>query len=193
MSDFSLFLGKFLRHGTAIASLRPEQPLAVADDGPEHRLGPRRGHRRARRRTGPITRVLAERARPDCRVVVLERDPDFARLLRERFERPAQLRRHRGGRPRPGRDPRRARDRPGRLRRLGPARPLVPQGPPAQPLPGRQAGARPEGTYNQITEMPWVYWRFYRRFFEEVRFVFEPRNFPRPGPTSAGASKDPEP
>jgi hypothetical protein len=29
--------------------------------------------------------------------------------------------------------------------------------------------------------MPWVYWRLYRRFFDDVRFVFEPRNFPPAG------------
>ena len=39
----------------------------------------------------------------------------------------------------------------------------------------------PEGTYNQITELPWVYWRFYRKFFQDVRFAFEPRNFPPAG------------
>ena len=40
---------------------------------------------------------------------------------------------------------------------------------------------RPEGTYNQITELAWVYWRFYRKFFEQVDFVFEPRNLPPSG------------
>src|SRR3954454_20364882 len=86
MSDFSLFLGKFLRHGTAIASLAPSSPWLArttvrnvdwARAGVVVELGAG---------TGPITRVLAERARPDCRVVVLERDPDFARLLHQRFD-----------------------------------------------------------------------------------------------------------
>ena len=40
---------------------------------------------------------------------------------------------------------------------------------------------KPEGTFNQITELPWVYWRFYRKYFDEVRFVFEPRNLPPAG------------
>ena len=39
----------------------------------------------------------------------------------------------------------------------------------------------PEGTFNQITELPWLYLRFYRKYFEEVRFVFEPRNLPPAG------------
>ncbi len=40
---------------------------------------------------------------------------------------------------------------------------------------------RPEGTFNQITELAWVYWKFYRKFFEHVNFVFEPRNLPPSG------------
>ena len=40
---------------------------------------------------------------------------------------------------------------------------------------------RHDGTYNQITEIPWVYWRFYRRYFRDVRFAFEPRNLPPAG------------
>src|SRR4051794_23632388 len=85
MKDFFLFLGKFLRHGTKIASLAPSSPwLARATvrnvDWDRARTLVELGAG-----TGPITRVLAERAHPECKVVVLERDPDFARLLRERF------------------------------------------------------------------------------------------------------------
>jgi phosphatidylethanolamine/phosphatidyl-N-methylethanolamine N-methyltransferase len=40
---------------------------------------------------------------------------------------------------------------------------------------------KPTGTYNQITEIPWLYHRFYQRYFDEVRFVFEPRNLPPAG------------
>jgi phosphatidylethanolamine/phosphatidyl-N-methylethanolamine N-methyltransferase len=86
MSDFSLFLGKFLRQGTAIASLAPSSPWLARTtvrnvDWERSRVLVELGAG-----TGPITRVLAERAHPDCKVVVLERDPDFSRLLRGRFE-----------------------------------------------------------------------------------------------------------
>ena len=30
---------------------------------------------------------------------------------------------------------------------------------------------RPEGTFSQITEIPWLYQGLYRRHFQEVRFV----------------------
>ena len=143
MSDFSLFLGKFLRHGTAIASLAPSSPwlsrttvrnVDWAAAGVVVELGAG---------TGPITRVLAEQARPDCRVVVLERDPDFARLLRERFADLPNFDVIEGD----------VRDLAAILADrgigqvdhvdLGPARPLVPQGPPARPLPGRPARSSP--------------------------------------------------
>src|SRR6185312_13946986 len=86
MRDFFLFLGKFFKHGTAIASLAPSSPrLSRATvrnvDWANAKVLVELGAG-----TGPITRVLAEKARPDCRVIVLERDPDFARLLKERFQ-----------------------------------------------------------------------------------------------------------
>src|SRR5262249_61540154 len=85
MSDFTLFLGKFLHHGTRIASLAPSSPWlsrTTVRNIPWERA---RVLVELGAGTGPITRVLAERAHPECKVVVLERDPDFARLLRERF------------------------------------------------------------------------------------------------------------
>src|SRR4051794_38731341 len=78
MSDFLQFFGKFLRHGTTIASLAPSSRwLSRATvrnvDWDRARVLIELGAG-----TGPITRVLAEKARPDCRVIVLERDQDFA-------------------------------------------------------------------------------------------------------------------
>ncbi|HEX8203394.1 MAG TPA: ornithine lipid N-methyltransferase [Isosphaeraceae bacterium] len=181
MSDFSLFLGKFLRHGTAIASLAPSSRwLARA---------PVRNVDWARARvvvelgagTGPITRVLAERAGPECRVVVLERDGDFARLLRERFGAQPNLEVVEGD----------CRDLAALLADRGIAQAdWIISGLPVPSFPKdlqrdlfRVVGQvlAPEGSFNQITEMPLVYWRFYRRFFNEVRFAFEPRNLPPAG------------
>jgi len=86
MSDFALFFGKFLRHGTKIASLAPSSPWLSRTtvrnvDWPNARVVVELGAG-----TGPITRELARQAHPDCRVLALERDPDFARLLRDRFQ-----------------------------------------------------------------------------------------------------------
>jgi phosphatidylethanolamine/phosphatidyl-N-methylethanolamine N-methyltransferase len=188
--DFSLFLGKFLRHGTAIASLAPSSPWLSRTtvrnvDWERARVLVELGAG-----TGPITRVLAEKARPDCRVVVLERDPDFARLLHERFDRLPNFDVIEGD----------VRNLTEILARLGiDQADYMISGLPVPSFPKdlrrdlfrvvKQVLA-PEGTYNQITEMPWVYWRFYRRFFDEVRFVFEPRNVPPAGAYFCRGIKD---
>ena len=181
MNDFTLFLGKFFRHGTSIASIAPSSRwLSAATlrniDWDRARVLVELGAG-----TGPITRIIAERVRPGCRVVAIERDRDFARLLRDRF-----------------------RDVPdfeiveGDVRDLGAI--LADRGVTTVdhvisglPVPSFardlqrdlfrnvRSVLRCDGTFNQITELPWVYWRFYRRFFEDVRFFFEPRNLPPAG------------
>jgi ornithine lipid N-methyltransferase len=189
-SDHSLFLGKFLKHGTAIASLAPSSrwlsrttvrniPWDRAKVLVELGAG-----------TGPITRVLAEKARADCRVVVLERDPDFARLLHERFDPVPNLDVVEGD----------VRDLTAILGDRGISQvDYVISGLPVPSFPRdlqrdlfrvvKQILA-PDGTYNQITEMPWVYWRFYKTFFEDVRFAFEPRNIPPAGAYFCRGVKD---
>lgn len=181
MNDFTLFLGKFLTQGTAIASLAPSsrwlsrtsvRNIDWAHAGALVELGAG---------TGPITRVIAARARPDCRVVVLERDPDFARLLRNRFGNRANVDVVEGD----------IRDLAAILadRQLAAVDHVI-SGLPVPSFPADLRRSffrdvrrilRPEGTYNQITELPWIYWRFYRRFFDQVDFVFEPRNLPPAG------------
>ncbi len=181
MSDHSLFLGKFLRHGTKIASLAPSSRwLSRATvgnvDWAKARVIVELGAG-----TGPITRAIADRVRPETRVVVLERDADFARILRERFS------------PLPNFDVIEGdvRDLAGMLDDRGISQvDHVISGLPVPSFPKelerdlfrvvRQVLA-PEGTYNQITEIAWYYQRLYRKYFDEVRFIFEPRNFPPAG------------
>jgi phospholipid N-methyltransferase len=181
MSDFTLFLGKFLKQGTAIASLAPSSPwLARATvrniDWQQARVIVELGAG-----TGPITRVLAANAPPGCRVVVLERDPDFCRLLRERFEGRHDLDVVEGD----------VRDLASILADKGvDLADHIVSGLPVPSFPRDLQEAlfrvvrqvlRPDGTFNQITELPWVYLGFYRKYFEDVQFVFEPRNLPPAG------------
>lgn len=181
MNDFTLFLGKFLRHGTAIASLAPSsrwlakatarnidwnRPNTVVELGAG---------------TGPITRELVERANGRGRLLIVERDPDFLKLLRDRFGDAPNLDLIDGD----------VRHLAAMLAERGVERvDHVVSGLPVPSFPRElQVGLirdvrgllRPEGMFNQITEMPWVYQRFYRRFFDDVKFVFEPRNFPPAG------------
>ena len=191
MSDFSLFFGKFLKHGTKIASLAPSSPwLSRATvgnvDWASARVIVELGAG-----TGPITRVIAERARPETKVVVLERDADFAAILRERFAHLANFDVIEGD----------VRDLSAMLAEHGIGRvDHVISGLPVPSFPKDlqrdlfrvvREVLEPVGTYNQITEIPWVYQGLYRKFFDDVRFVFEPRNFPPAGAYYCRGSKDP--
>lgn len=181
MSDFSLFFGKFLRHGTAIASLAPSSPWLSRATVENIDWGAAGVIVELGAGTGPITRVLAEKARPDCRVVVLERDPDFAKILIERFSGLPNFEVLKAD----------VRDLASiladrNIRRVD----HVVSGLPVPSFPKdlqrklfRAVGGvlDPAGTFNQITELPWIYQRFYRRYFDDVRFRFEPRNFPPAG------------
>ena len=181
MSDFTLFLGKFVRQGTAIASLAPSSRWLSRTTVRNVDWSRTRVIVELGAGTGPITRVIAARARPECRVIVLERDPDFCRLLRARFQHLRNFDIIEGD----------VRDLAAILseRGAGLADHIV-SGLPVPSFPSdlrdslfRVVGQvlKPAGTYNQITELPWVYWRFYYRYFEDVRFVFEPRNLPPAG------------
>ena len=181
MSDFLLFLGKFCRHGTRIASLAPSSrwlARATLRDVDWDRAGV---VVELGAGTGPITRLIAELARPETRVVVLERDADFARLLRERFGHLAHFDVVEGD----------VRNLAAILRERGIDRvDAVISGLPVPSFPADlqldlfrvvRSVLAPGGHFSQITEIPWVYQRLYRRFFREVRFAFEPRNFPPAG------------
>lgn len=191
MSDFALFLGKFLRHGTKIASLAPSSPwlsrTTVSNvDWDKAAVVVELGAG-----TGPITTVLAEKARPECKVIVLERDADFTKLLRERF----------GDRPNFDVIEGDVRDLASMLADRGIERAdAIISGLPVPSFPKElqhdlfrvvRNVLAPGGTYNQITELPWIYRGLYRKFFAEVRFAFEPRNLPPAGAYFCRGPKDP--
>ncbi len=194
MNDFTLFLGKFvtqLTRGNPIASIAPSSPWLSRTTVRNIEWDRVRVLLELGAGTGPITRVLAEKARPDCRVLVVERDPDFARLLRERFGARTNLEVIEGD----------ACNLTSILADRGIAQvDHVISGLPVPSFPKElqhaffrevRAILRPEGSFNQITELAFVYWRFYRRFFEQVDFVFEPRNLPPSGAYFCRGAKDP--
>ena len=191
MSDARLFFSKFLRHGTKIASLAPSSPwLSRATvrnvDWANAKVLVELGAG-----TGPITKVLAEKARPETRVVVLERDPDFSRLLRERFSSLPNFDVIEGD----------VRDLASMLRDRGIAQvDHIVSGLPVPSFPKDlqrdffgvvHEVLSPAGGYSQITELALVYMGLYKRYFEHVKFVFEPRNFPPAGAYHCQGAKAP--
>ena len=190
MRDSFLFLGKFLKHGTAIASFWPSSRwLSRATvrnvDWARARVLVELGAG-----TGPITQVIADRAHPDCKVIALERDADFARVLRERFKDRPNLDIVEGD----------VRDLDAILAARGVDKAdYVISGLPVPSFPkdlqidlfrAVRRVLAPGGTYNQITEIPWLYQGLYRKFFDDVRFAFEPRNLPPAGAYFCRGIKD---
>lgn len=176
--DWWLFFTKFLRQGTAIAAFVPSsrwlaraavQGIDLANAHCIVELGAG---------TGPITAELARRVGPQCRLVVIEREADFCDRLHSRF--PAteivqadvadldHILTERGittvdhfisGLPLPSFPP--------------PLREKI--------LQTAVRWLRPEGTFRQLTHMPWVYYKLYRGYFAEVGFRLVPLNFPPGG------------
>ena len=181
MTDFFLFLGKFCRHGTRIASVAPSSRWLARATLREVDWSRVETVVELGAGTGPITRAIAAAARPETRVIVLERDPDFAQLLRDRFAGRANFDVVQGD----------VRDLAAILRERGIERvdavisglpvPSFPQDLQRELFRAVRAVLAPGGKFSQITEIPWLYWPLYRRFFDDVRFVFEPRNFPPAG------------
>jgi len=181
MNDFTLFLKKFIRHGTAIASLAPSSrklslaTVANIDWANTHTL------LELGAGTGPITAVIAEKARPDCRIMALERDPDFVERMKIRFANVPNVEVIQGD----------VRNLPEILAERGlESVDAVVSGLPIPSFPPELQEAlfdnvrkvlKPGGPFSQITEMPWVYLRLYKKYFDNVRFRFEPRNLPPAG------------
>ena len=131
--------------------------------------------------TGPITAEMVKRAHPDAKLVVIELDPTLCGRLRDRF-----------------------RDMPNVDVILGDATKFgdllaergirkVDHVLSGLPLPSFPAAARDAildvsartivdgGTFRQLTVMPLIYYKMYRRYFESVRFRFVPFNLPPGG------------
>jgi phospholipid N-methyltransferase len=176
--DWLLFLAKFLRHGTAIASFVPSsrwlaQAVVRDIDFEKTRCIVELGAG-----TGPITEELLRRSGGRCRILVVERDPDFCRRLRERFP-PAEV----------------VQADANDLERLLDERVIdkidhVVRG---LPLPSFSLESRrrilavvrrrlaASGTFRQLTHMPLIYYPLYHNYFERVEFRFIARNFPPGG------------
>lgn len=176
--DWLLMLRKFVRHGTSIASFAPSsrflaRSICKGIDYDRAKCIVELGAG-----TGPVTTELLRRVKVHTRVIVVELDPDFCKRLRAKF---------------PGADivegdacklDTLLADR--GIQQVDHVLSGLPL--PSFPAPLRDgvlaSSARcltPDGTFRQLSIMPWVYRGLYRGYFENVRFRFVPLNLPPAG------------
>ncbi|WP_420426425.1 ribose ABC transporter permease [Algiphilus sp.] len=172
-----LHFRKWLRHGRSVAALTPSgQALSAASvrrvsaEYPQTIVELGAG-------TGAVTRAAAARMHPDSRLLAIESDVDFARMLEQTVPRAEVLCASAMS-----------------LQAILAAREVtrvdvILNGLPTPSLPQPQrdtvyqaiADLPGQPWVSQLTVMPWVFWRFYRRFFEEVHFEAAWRNLPPAG------------
>ncbi|HVL12862.1 MAG TPA: rRNA adenine N-6-methyltransferase family protein [Gemmata sp.] len=131
--------------------------------------------------TGPITAQLVKRVRPQTRVVVIELDPVLCGRLQSRFQGVPNVDVIQGDATQFDRY----------LADRGISQvDHVLSGLPLPSFPedlrnavletsARSLGSH--GTFRQLTVMPWIYYRMYARYFDDVRFRFCPWNLPPGG------------
>lgn len=174
-SDAWLFFTKFLKLRTVVGSIVPSSrwyarrlvagiDFATAATIVELGAG-----------TGPVTAELLRRAGPHCRILAIERDPDFCARLRQRFP-TAEI----------------VQDDAVRLEHLlterglarvdhvicGLALPWLPPEDRHTLLDAARRVLAPHGSFRQLTYMPWLHTRVYRRYFARVGTRLAPCNVP---------------
>jgi phospholipid N-methyltransferase len=176
--DWLLFFSKFLKHGSEIASFVPSSSYLARAVVRGIDFSTCRCVVELGAGTGPITAEILRLAPPTCRAIVVERDRDFCARLRERFATADIVEAD-------------AADLERVLDQRGIAQ--VDHFLCGLPLPSFKRPARdhildivqrrlsPQGTFRQLTHMPWVYYRLYRRYFGTVDFKFVFRNLPPAG------------
>jgi ornithine lipid N-methyltransferase len=176
-----LFMGKFFRHGRKIASVWPSSvAMSRATIGKvdwDHakvivELGAG---------TGAITEQIVRRLQAHTRLISIEREEDFVGVLRRRFSEHENVEIVQA-------DVR-------ELDRLFEARgikrvdafisglptPSLPAGVLEPMLASVRRFLAEDGVFSNITEVPFWYWKVYRRYFKEVSFELVVRNMPPGG------------
>jgi phospholipid N-methyltransferase len=190
--DWLLFMSKFFRQGVAISSLVPSSAFlarglirdvdwARCECVVELGAG-----------TGPVTAEILAMAPPTCRVVIVERDADFCARLSERFPNAEIVQAD-------AVDLERLLDERGVGKvdhfLCGLPLPSFPREAKERVLGAVYRRLKPGGTFRALTHMPYVYYRMYCRYFDQVRFSFVFRNLPPAGFYTCKAPKPlgPEP
>ncbi len=85
LSHNVLFLSKFLRHGTTIASFWPSSKALSKATIKQINWDSAKVIVELGAGTGPITDQIIKRLKPHTKFIAIERDRDFARILQQRF------------------------------------------------------------------------------------------------------------
>ena len=176
-----LFLRKFLRHGTKIASVWPSsRALARATikevDWEKAKVIVELGAG-----TGAITEEAVVRLRPHTKFLAIERDADFVGILQKRFSDLANVEIIHAD----------VRDIDAILRERGVTKvdyflsglptPSLPPAVRRRMFAGVRKYMSPHGVYSNITEIPLLHRRHYKGWFADVEFQFVPVNVPPGG------------
>lgn len=181
MRENLLFMGKYFRHGRKIASVWPSSvAMSCATiskvDWDKASVIVELGAG-----TGPITEQIVRRLKPHTRLISIERDRDFVGVLQRRFA-----------------DHENVEIVEADVRHLDP---LFEErgikhvdafisGLPTPSLPEAVRGPMLSsvgrflvkgGVFSNITEVPFYYWKFYRKIFKDVSFQLVVRNMPPGG------------
>ncbi len=176
--DWWLMMRAFLKKGRSIASFAPSSRFMARSMLNGIDFDSARCIVELGAGTGPITAELAPRLRSHTKLLVVELDPDLCGRLKARFPHLDVVQGDAC-----------------QLDKLLAERgiPQVDHVLSGLPLPSFPAGLRdtvlatssrvlsPAGSFRQLTVMPMVYYKLYRRYFDDVRFRFVPANLPPGG------------
>jgi phospholipid N-methyltransferase len=176
--EWWLMLTKFLERGRTIASFAPSSRWMARTTVRDIDFSKARCIVELGAGTGPITKEILTRAGKDCRVISLELDADLCRHLRRRFPNAEVLEAD-------AVDLGRLLDERGidKVDHIlsGLPLPSIPEDIRERILDVCARRLKPDGSFRQLTIMPWIYYRMYRRYFQDIRFRFVFRNLPPGG------------
>lgn len=176
-----LFLGKFFRHGITIASVWPSSKSLCKATIKEVDFAKARVIVELGAGTGPITDMVISKLQPHTRFIAIERDADFAKILRERFSGLSNVEIVHAD----------VRDLEKILRARGIKEvdcflsglptPTLPEPVRMSMLACVRKYLSAHGVYSNITEVPYIYLKYYRSVFKDVDFQFVAKNLPPGG------------
>jgi phospholipid N-methyltransferase len=173
-----LMFTKFLKHGRVIASFAPSSKSMARAILRDINFDAARCIVELGAGTGPITAELLKRAGKNCRCLIIELDHDLCRHLRKRFPQADIVEADAA-------DLDRLLDERG-IKKVdhilsGLPLPSIPEEIRERILDVCARRLKADGSFRQLTIMPWIYYRLYRRYFQDLRFRFVPINLPPGG------------